>query len=163
MGHARPTLRRRHLAGAAHLKITEGQARSSDSLLYSASFQPLLWETPAECGYQCPAIGAAVYHDSVNATPSPEVLHTWLEQYATSEPFGADVDDSVEFFGVEQIEKTTLGGRAALGFHHDVMGIRAYTTLTLVDGLVVSLSKTHVGQFEFEPVYTLMRTHAEFN
>jgi hypothetical protein len=42
------------------------------------------------------------------------------------------------------------------------MGIRVYTTLTLVDESVVSLSKTHVGQFEFEPVYTLMQTHMAF-
>jgi hypothetical protein len=82
-----------------------------------------------------------------------------LEQYATSEPFGADVDDAVQFFGVKQIEETTLGGRPALGFHHDAMGIRVYTTLTLVDESVVSLSKTHVGQFEFEPVFEMMQTH----
>ena len=83
----------------------------------------------------------------------------WLERRATTEPFGSNVGDSVKFFGVEQIEETTLGGRSALSFHHDVMGIRAYTTLTLVDESVVSLSKTHVGQFEFEPVFEMMRTH----
>jgi hypothetical protein len=143
-------------------EITERQAESSGPLLYSASFQPPVWETPAECGYQCPAIGAAVYHNTVNSTSAPEVLSTWLEQYATSEPFGADVDDAVQFFGVKQIEETTLGVRPALSFHHDVMGIRDYTTLTLVDESVVSLSKTHVGQFEFEPVYTLMQTHMAF-
>jgi len=144
-------------------KITERQAGASSPLLYSASFQPPLWETPTECGYQCPAIGVAVYHNTVNVPSALEALHAWLAQHATSEPFGANVDDSVAFFGVEQIEKTTLGGQPALSFHHDVMGIRAYTTLTLVDGSVVSLNKTHVGQFEFEPVYTLMQKYVEFN
>jgi len=128
--------------------------------VYGVTFQPPVWETPAECGYQCPVISAVIYRDPVTVTASgAEAVRMWLERRATTEPFGSNVGDSVKFFGVEQIEETTLNDGPAVGFHHESMGIRLYTVLTVVDGTVVGLSKSHVGQFEFEPVFEMMRTH----
>jgi hypothetical protein len=130
--------------------------------LYGATYQPPLWDAPEDCGYQCPSISAVIYRDTVTITHGTTVdaLRTWLEEHSTSEPFGADVDDMVIFFGVERIEETLWDGQQALSFYSEAMGIRSYEVLTIVNGHVVGLSKSHVDRFEFEPVYEIMRTHA---
>ena len=130
--------------------------------LYGATYQPPLWDSPEDCGYQCPSISVVIYRDTVTITHGTTVdaLRTWIEEHSTSEPFGADVDDRVIFFGVERIEETLWDGQQALSFYSEAMGIRSYEVLTIVNGHVVGLSKSHVDRFEFEPVYEMMRTHA---
>ncbi|MEJ5308601.1 MAG: hypothetical protein WHX52_02410 [Anaerolineae bacterium] len=85
-----------------------------------------------------------------------------MERKGVKLPIGADVDEAVMYFGVTAPTETALGVQPALGFYHEAMGIRIYTVLAAIGDVVIAFSKTHVDQFEFEPIYELMRTHARF-
>jgi hypothetical protein len=138
------------------------------SLRSSVGFQPPLWTSPSECGYQCPSISLVVYDEGLdngadNGAVSIAALQAWLDARSTPRPFGSTVEtDTVIYYGVTETEPTTFGGRPALGFIHDAMGIRIYTTLTAVEDVAIALSETHVGQFDFSPVYEIMRTRTLF-
>ncbi len=126
-------------------------------LLYSASIQPPLWAEPAECGYQCPEIAVAVWRP-----PPAESLQAWLARHGTSAPFGSEAaegEDEIFFTGVAQVEQTGVGELPALGFLHEAMGLRSYSVVFEREGMVVSLRKSHVDQFEFEPVFEFMLRH----
>jgi len=131
-------------------------------LLYSVSFRPPLWDSPQACGYQCPEISVAIFQADVNDAVPEEFLRDWLARRATADPFGSEAHSDVIYFGVTDTIETTLGALPALGFHHEAMGIPIYTALAIVDDVIVQLTKTHLGQFEFEPIYDLMRSHADF-
>lgn len=140
--------------------VRESEGRGD--LLYSISFRPPLWDSPQACGYQCPEIGMAVFQADANNAPPGELLRDWLARRATSEPFGSEAHSDVIYFGVTDTRETTLGALPALGFYHEAMGIPIYTVLATMDDVIVELTKTHIGQFEFEPIYDLMRSHAKF-
>ncbi len=140
--------------------VTEGSEMGER--LYSLAFQPPVWDSPEACGYQCPVISVAVYRLAASSAPPDAVLPTWLAQRATAEPFGADVAEDVMYFDVGTPIETMLGALPALGFSHEAMGIQLYTTLAVVEDVVIAFTKTHVQQFDFEPIYDLMRAQARF-
>lgn len=128
---------------------------------YSVSFRPPLWDSPATCGYQCPELSAVVYRDGVSSTlPARDALRDWLDRRSTPKSFGSEgQDDAIRFFGVEAIEETTLGGLPALAFYHEAMGIQIDHVLTVVDGTVIGLGRSHVGQFELGSILEVIRKH----
>ncbi len=147
------------LAPSGWVIVEAGEMRER---LYSITFQPPFWDSPEACGYQCPVISAVVYSLETHNASTDETLRDWLARRTTPEPFGTDVDEAVMYFGVTAPTETTLGVQPALGFYHEAMGIRIYTVVAARGDVVIAFSKTHVDQFEFEPIYELMRTHARF-
>lgn len=127
-------------------------------VFYSATIQPPLWADPAECGYQCPEISVAVWR-----LPPAANLQAWLAQHGTSAPFGSEASQasgSIFFTGVDDIQETRVGDAPALAFYDEAMGIRSVSIIFELDGVIVSLRKSHVDHFEFEPVFDFMRRHA---
>lgn len=139
-------------------KVSEWPVDDTVPFTASVSIDPA-WEGAERCGYQCPEVSLTVW-----PLPAGETPREWLEAHSTAEPFGTTVDGDAEiyFFDVENVEETTLGGQPALAFTHTSMDIEVYTVIAEVEGSIVSLSKTHIGQFEFEPVFEMMRVHMQF-
>ncbi len=98
---------------------------------------------------------------SVTVWPRPagQALRGWLDTHSTAAPFGSDTgaEDEIYFFGVQDVEETTLGGQPALGFTHDVMGVQVRTIIAEGPGVVAGLSKTHADQFPLGPVFETMQ------
>lgn len=98
---------------------------------------------------------------SVTVWPRPagQALREWLDAHSTAAPFGTDTgaEDEITFFGVRDVEETTLGGQPALGFTRDVMGVQVLTIIAEGPAVVVGLSKTHADQFPLGPVFDMMQ------
>ena len=96
--------------------------------------------------------------------PPAASLEAWLAQHGTEAPFGSELseaNDSIFFTGVHGLRETTVGDLPALAFYDEVMGIRSDNIIFEIEGAIVSLTKTHVDTFEFEPVFDFMRRHAQ--